>query len=413
MITCKTWNHIWLNEGFATYTEALWWEHKPGSTGLPALKSSMASKKYTGAGSVYVTNAELGNPNAIFDGNTTYNKGGWVLHMLRHVLGDGNFFAALAAYRSAYQFQGATTENFQAACETIYGSSLTWFFQEWVYGERAPAYAYGWSSVQVGGQNYLLLYIDQTQSTSYQRFTMPIDVVVNGTTYKVYNDADPENFVIPIPAPAITVQLDPDAWILWSSLTTTTYVPGPPKIVAIAPMPGQSLVPSPAASAITVTFHTNVNTTAADYALVGATHGAQTFTFAYNSGTYTTTLTTTAPLPEDTYTLTVSDNLTAVNSAKKLDGEIRNPLSPASLPSGDGVAGGAAAISFRVAFLAGDMNCDGVINYADINAFVLALTSSASYTAQYPNCRWFSADVNGDGLVNYADINPFVALLGG
>ena len=61
--------------------------------------------------------------------------------------------------------------------------------------------------------------------------------------------------------------------------------------------------------------------------------------------------------------------------------------------------------------LAGDMNCDGVVNYADINLFVQVLTDQAAYEGAHPSCRWLNADVSGDGLVNYADINPFVQLL--
>ena len=61
----------------------------------------------------------------------------------------------------------------------------------------------------------------------------------------------------------------------------------------------------------------------------------------------------------------------------------------------------------------GDLNCDGVVNFADINPFVLALTGQAAYEAAFPNCRWLNGDVNADGQVNFADINPFVALLSG
>ena len=59
----------------------------------------------------------------------------------------------------------------------------------------------------------------------------------------------------------------------------------------------------------------------------------------------------------------------------------------------------------------GDMNCDGVVSFVDINPFVLALTGRAAYEAQFSQCRWLNADANGDGMVNFADINPFVALL--
>ncbi len=61
----------------------------------------------------------------------------------------------------------------------------------------------------------------------------------------------------------------------------------------------------------------------------------------------------------------------------------------------------------------GDLNCDGVVGFADINPFVLAVIGYEVYHAQYPACNWYNADCNGDGQVNFADINPFVALLSG
>ncbi|HVP13796.1 MAG TPA: M1 family aminopeptidase [Phycisphaerae bacterium] len=404
MVTCKTWNHIWLNEGFATYTEALWAEHKPGSSGLPDLKSAMAAIKYTGAGSVYVTDSELSSVYSIFDTSTTYDKGGWVLHMLRHVLGDTNFFNSLAAYRAAFFCSAATTEDFQAVCEAVSGKSLNYFFQEWIYGERAPAYAYGWQSLSVAGQNYLALYIDQTQSASYQRFSMPIDVRINGTNYTVFNSHDPENFVIPIPAPATTVTLDPDDWVLNSSKTTTTYVPGPPRIAQASPLPGTVLPCGTLLHAVTITFHTNVTTSAGQYTLVGATTGPRPVSFSYNSTTNTTTLTSAIALSPDTYTLTVSDAVTAVNSGMALDGEIADPNSPASLPSGNGVAGGSAVMRFTIAARpAADINGDCVRNATDVNLFVnvlLGIEHGVSYVA--------NSDLDGNGTVDARDIQPFV-----
>ncbi len=59
----------------------------------------------------------------------------------------------------------------------------------------------------------------------------------------------------------------------------------------------------------------------------------------------------------------------------------------------------------------GDVNCDGVVNFDDINAFVLALVGQASYEAAYPNCRWLNADIDGNSIVNFDDINPFVNCL--
>lgn len=407
MITAKTWNHIWINEGFASYTEALWAENKPGSSGLTALKNTMAAKRYTGAGSVYVTNGELGSLGAIFDGNTTYNKAAWVLHMLRHVLGDGNFFNALGAYRAAFEFSAATTEDFQAVCEGFYpGGDLNWFFQEWIYGERTPAYAYGWQNVQVHGKDYLLLYLDQTQSGSYQRFVMPVDLVVDGTTHVVFNDSDPEHFVVPIAAPASTVQLDPDEWVLTSGKTTTAYVAGPAKIVETSPLPGATVPCGAAPGAISVWFQTNVDAAPAAFSVTGQNTGTQTFTLASGSNVNPVVLNLDAPLLADTYTLVVTTGVTAVNSGQPLDGEIADAADPASLPSGDGVAGGDAVILFTVtgAATSGDIDGDCDIDSNDLSLFINALLGDTTEPF-YSN-----SDLDGSGLPpNGEDIQPFVA----
>ncbi len=408
MITCKTWNHIWLNEGFASYTEALWAEFKPGSSGLPALKSYMTGMRYTGAGSIYVSDAECGSLYDIFDGNTTYDKAGWVVHMMRHVLGNDDFFDALAAYRAAFEGGAATTEDFQDICEGFYpGGDLDWFFQEWIYGERTPSYQYGYQSVNVNGQDYLAIYIDQTQSTSYQRFSMPIDIVVDGVTHVVFNDNDPEHFLLPIAAPASSVSFDPDEWILRGSASLTSYVPGPPKIVETSPQPGESVACGTDLDTVTITFHTNVSTSAGNYALVGTTTGPQSMSFAYDSGANTVTLTSAGPLPADEYTLTVDDALTAINSGANLDGEIADPISPTSLPSGEGLAGGDAVIQFTVqAAPLGDIDGDCDRDMTDVAFFVdvlLGIQQAEPYVS--------NSNIDGIGGVNGLDIQPFVDAL--
>jgi hypothetical protein len=407
LVTCKTWHDIWLNEGFARYTEALWEEHKPGSSGLPALKAKMATFKYTGGGSVYVTTAELGSLYDIFDGDTTYDKAGWVVHMLRHVLGDDSFFAMLAAYRAAYEFSAADTEDFRAVAEQFYpGGDLNWFFQEWVYGEYLPTYSWGWDHVQVNGQDYLLVYVDQTQSASYQRFTMPIDIVVDGSTHVIFNDADPEHFVIPLDAAPSSVAFDPDAWILWTTRTSTSYVPGPPKIVETSPAPGQ-IVEQVDTDAVEITFHTNVSTSAGHYSLVGATTGPVGVGFAYDSGTNTVTLSTGGDLPPDEYTLTVSDALTAVNSGDQLDGEIADPADPASLPSGEGLEGGSAVVEFVVICVFGDADCDDNVDLADFSHFQNCFTGQDAGPAQ-SGCEMMrfdpDTDVDTDDFAEFSNV---------
>ena len=119
----KTWNDIWLNEGFATYSEALYAEAKHGKD---ALKSKMQSKFSDNfRGTLYA-------PNNLF-GETVYDKGAWVLHMLRFEIGDSSFFKSLHKYYDLYKYSNASVEDFKAVCENVSGMSLDKFFDQWVY----------------------------------------------------------------------------------------------------------------------------------------------------------------------------------------------------------------------------------------------------------------------------------------
>ncbi|MCH7773858.1 MAG: M1 family metallopeptidase, partial [Bacteroidetes bacterium] len=102
-IGLKSWNDIWLNEGFSTYSEALYYEYKSGRS---ALRSTMMSKSY---GNFSVA---LGNPGSFLFTGTVYNKGAWVLHMLRWELGDKIFFKILREYYRKYKYSNASTGDF-------------------------------------------------------------------------------------------------------------------------------------------------------------------------------------------------------------------------------------------------------------------------------------------------------------
>jgi aminopeptidase N len=129
LVTCASFHHIWLNEGFATWSEAYWYEQTEGEA---AYHEDMASKAYYGPGTIYV--ADPTDVQVIFDHDLTYDKASWVVHMLRGVLGDEDFFAALQAWRQQFAYRSATTADFQQVCEQIWGGDLSWFFQEWIYG---------------------------------------------------------------------------------------------------------------------------------------------------------------------------------------------------------------------------------------------------------------------------------------
>ncbi len=413
MVTCARWNDIWLNEGFATYAEALWLERKPGSLGEPALHSAMAARRPASVnGSVYIYEPlNNGDINRIFSTSFSYRKPGWVLHMLRHVVGDAAFFEILAAYRAAYEFKSATTDEFIAVAEGVHGQNLNWFFDKWIYNIGAPTYQRANRTITAGGLTYVELMVKQTQSASYPIFTMPMDVelLINSvvSTQKVWNNAAQQWYLLPVIATPTTVTLDPRPWVLAGSNTATTFVEGPPKIVAATPAPGAQ-APSSFAGPISVVFHKNVATTAGDYSLVRDGVGPVSFAFAYSSGTKTALLTPTAPLAGGGYTLTVADTIIDPLSGRQLDGELPNPPPPASFPSGDGVPGGSAVIRFSVApppvSCEGDADGNGVVDFADISS-VLTFWG-ATYA---PGASSTPGDANHDEAVNFADITAVLA----
>lgn len=231
-ITCKTWSDIWLNEGFATYGECLWLEFKSGMQDPAAYQTAILARKPSSVGdSVYVPSDQTSDVGRIFSSTYSYRKGAWVLHQLRHVAGETTFFQILADYRALYEGSAATTDDFAAVASATYGQDLTWFFDQWVYQIGAPAYRYGWDSVNVEGQEYLHVKIEQTQTASYPNvFTMPVDLVatIGGSpqTLTVWNDARSQRFVLPVSATTSSVQIDPQQWILRTALTSATLVAG-------------------------------------------------------------------------------------------------------------------------------------------------------------------------------------------
>jgi aminopeptidase N len=181
MVTCKSWPDIWLNEGFASYSEALYYLNK---SGWDSYRSYMAGMEFSGGGTIY--QYDTTNVGTLF-GTIVYDKGAWVVHMLRRVLGEADFQATITAWASSpYKYSSATTADFQHVAETVSGKSLGWFFNEWIYGTYRPNYNWSWRSdanPSGGYDNYMLF--KQVQTTAPQVFTMPIDVFVD---YNSTND---------------------------------------------------------------------------------------------------------------------------------------------------------------------------------------------------------------------------------
>ena len=405
-ITCRTWHDVWLNEGFATYSEALWKEFRPGSAGLPALHNWMAQRRPARVdGSVYCY--DTSSWGRIFNSDFSYHKGAWVLHQLRHVVGDDTFFEILAQYRAAFEGSAATTDDFAATASAVYGQDLSWFFDEWIYQIGAPAYHYGWQTAEINGQNYLRLHVSQVQDSSWPTFSMPLDVCVDyadgSETFVIFNDARLEHFVIPISAAATGVTLDESEWVLHTSLASETYVDGPPAIVQVRPLPGEMILPDAAPEQLAITFSEDVVAAAGDFAVVEDQAGPQAFTIDYSPDNYTATLNFEQPLALGNYTVTVHDTIQS-SHAFSLDGEIDDPTNPQTLPSGDGLPGGDAVFTFFVR-CPGDLDRDRDVDLDDLEALLQHYSTTAAVT-------YDDGDLDRDGDVDLRDLAELLGLYG-
>ncbi len=215
MITCQNWHHAWLNEGFATYAAVLYQEHGGGSE---VYHNAMEELEFYAGGTVYLPDDS--DPFNIFV-PIIYKKGAYVLHMLRGVMGDEDFFEALHSYAQTTEFQynKANTENFKTICQAYSGYDLDAFFDQWIYDEYYPVYHYNYEYNSASGE--LGLTIVQAQSAWGWRpvFEMPLEIKVtytdaSDTLLHIYNDQAIQNFSFLLNKEVFGIIFDPHQWIL-------------------------------------------------------------------------------------------------------------------------------------------------------------------------------------------------------
>jgi aminopeptidase N len=230
-VTMRDWSHIWLNEGFAAFADALWAEETGGSGAYRDRMAFFKSEYFTEDAS---TRFPVYDPDFLW-GATVYEKGAWVLHMLRYLMGDVNFFESLRQYHGLYQYESVTTEQFRSVCESVSGIDLSSFFSEWVYQAGYPEYQLSWSYESDGGVYDVAFRLEQLQENA-PVFTIPVEVVINtaaGDTlmHMMPLSAD-EFYFITLSTPPTSVSFDPDEWIL------KTFEEVPSSSVSVIPLSG-------------------------------------------------------------------------------------------------------------------------------------------------------------------------------
>ncbi len=209
----KSWKDIWLNEGFASYCEALYAEHIAGPK---ALQSAMMSKFHN---NFY---DKIYDPEDLFS-QTVYDKGAWVLHMLRWEVGDTAFFRILRNYFNTYKYKNASINDFKRICENISGKNLDYFFNQWIYdGTGIINVSYSWKTEKNGNDYILRLNLLQTQTgVDTYKFPLEVEVSFEDRTEQFFRSAvnkREQMIEIRLKKKPADVILDPHNWILGTFL---------------------------------------------------------------------------------------------------------------------------------------------------------------------------------------------------
>jgi aminopeptidase N len=214
-VTESDWHHLWLSEGFATYFGALFYERTDGRDKFVRMMLDNRERYMKDADSVArpVYDPQVKDLFKLLNRNN-YQKGAWVLHMLRRVVGDEKFFEGVRDYYRTYRDGNALTEDFQRVMELHHGRPLDWFFRQWIYEPGFPAYDASWRWDEPAKR--LTLTVRQTQTGSL--FRMPLDVEFKDgeeVRREVVEVAGREQtFDFKLKTKPQAVAIDPDEWVL-------------------------------------------------------------------------------------------------------------------------------------------------------------------------------------------------------
>ena len=215
-VTCASWKDIWVNEGFASYSEYVALQILQPNQALAHLNDYHQSALSELGGSVYVDDTT--DPGRIFSGRLTYDKGATLVHMLRFIVNDDAvFFQTLRNYLQAHAYRTATAEDVKAAFENAAPISLDHFFEDYYYGEGYPTFSLRWKKSS-NGRIYLKLTQTASKPNVTPLFRIPVEIRFNSsagdTTLRVMSDAPEVFFEFEYGRTATSAQIDPNQWIL-------------------------------------------------------------------------------------------------------------------------------------------------------------------------------------------------------
>lgn len=221
LLTCRDWAHGWLNEGFATYFDALFAEHNRGVDAFRYEMRQNAEIYLRDDTTRYrrpIVSNTYNEPIDLFD-RQFYEKGSWVLHMLRFELGDELFWKAIRHYASKHKHTNVTTPDFQRAIEEATGRNLDWFFDQWVHSAGHPNLnvSYEWDDTSKQAK----LTVRQTQSKEHNTpevFCASVGVEFSSgrksSSFRVQLSEREQSFFFPLPEKPKLVRFDAGGWLL-------------------------------------------------------------------------------------------------------------------------------------------------------------------------------------------------------
>jgi aminopeptidase N len=214
-VTEADWHHLWLSEGFASYFENLFFERADGRDRFVRMMLADRERyiESSRASLSPIIDERVKDLFQLLNANN-YQKGGWVLHMLRRVMGDERFFAGIRDYYRSHRDRNALTRDLQRVMEFHAGGRLDWFFKQWVYEAGHPVFEASWQWSEPVKQLRLRIVQKQPQPP----FRTPLDVEIklgNRSRREVVEVSEREHtFTFKLDSKPPNVILDPEEWVL-------------------------------------------------------------------------------------------------------------------------------------------------------------------------------------------------------
>lgn len=216
-VTCKTWQDIWVNEGFASYLEYVANQYLISQTSANNwLNEYHTAIMQTAGGSVYVPFSSINNEGRIFDYRLSYQKGAAIVHQIRYIINnDSIFFKSLTDINQIFKDSVATGEDIKNVFETNSSIDFDNYFNEWFYGEGYPTYSIMWSQTN----DSLFIDISHTTSTTItQLFTIPIEFKFNysggDTIIRLDINSNLMSYRLKIPQTITSINIDPNNHVI-------------------------------------------------------------------------------------------------------------------------------------------------------------------------------------------------------